>query len=423
MKLLLLGILLKTIQSINVHPSHFRIVPLSFYTPNNRNEQYFKDDNYYGVRIAWIASKPPSDSIVINDSKQCITLSWKVRGGFNPHKNDWGNGLWDYAFVDTALHIEHNLIKIGEWSYNIKVPRFGKKENDDDTTLFIGDANIGSSSRFALGGADAVIKSSLLKQQNKTTMVVWLGDVFYHDKPNSITSEWPRLTDVSNNIINGVPTFLHIGLIGNHDYSSNTACHNCNWNIRRNGLSCINDNKVSGSWVQYFFTSDGIKSFHDGLSENYHRGCRVPYEYTIQNFVLGRTGYITVDNAWHPNDVNINWSDLSNKLNNYVDNIIVIGHWDYSNSGGKSGVSDWIHKIEQYFRNKKITGVQGHTHINSIRNGNGNFKLITAGGNGFRGSGCDCKGNCYNCHCCCPTLYKNNNWIIGGWNKGEFCNQ
>jgi predicted MPP superfamily phosphohydrolase len=74
----------------------------------------------------------PSIQAVINDNKQCITLTWKIKNKFNPHKNDWGNDLWEYSFVDTALHIEHNSIKIGDWTYNIKIPRFGKKENDQD---------------------------------------------------------------------------------------------------------------------------------------------------------------------------------------------------------------------------------------------------------------------------------------------------
>ena len=35
--------------AINPHPSHFKIIPLNFYTPDNRNDKYFKDSNFYGI--------------------------------------------------------------------------------------------------------------------------------------------------------------------------------------------------------------------------------------------------------------------------------------------------------------------------------------------------------------------------------------
>lgn len=429
-KILFSGLLFKLVLSLEQHASHFRIIPLNFYTLDNRNDKYFSDPNYYGVRIGWIASNPPSENIIINDNEKSTHLNWKIKGSFNPHKYQWGNNLWNYAFIDTKLLVGKNTINIGPWTYHINIPRYGSRTNYDDTTLIIGDANIAPSSRYALGNADIVIKNSLLKLQDKVSLVVWLGDVFYHDTPNSITTEFPKLTNINNNNIYGVPNFLHIGIQGNHDYSSNTACHGCVWNINRDGLTCSNNNQVSGSWLQYFFITDGLKSFNNGLSEIYHKGCRVPYEYSLQIKVLGRTGYIILDNAWKPEEVNIDWSSVSNKLNSHIDNLLVLGHWDYINSGAKSGVSDWISYIYKYFSNKKIQGVQGHTHINNKRiinkfehhyGKNINYELITAGGNGFRGSGCDCRGNCYNCHCCCPTLYNFSNWIIGGWNNGEFC--
>lgn len=413
-------------------PSHFRLLPLNFYTPDNRNDKYFSNSNYYGVRIAWIASKPPSDTISISNNNDCIKLNWETKGLFNVHKNHWGTKLWDYAFIDTALPVGYHTITIDKWIYNVYIPRFGSRVNNDDTTFIIGDPNIGASSRWALGKADTVIKSKFLEYNNKSTLVVWLGDIFYHDTPNIITEEWPKLTEIQhNNVIKGVTNFLHIGIIGNHDYSSSTACHSCKWINNKNGLSCTNNNEVSAIWIPYFFATDAIKSFHNKLDQIYHRSCRVPYEYTLQVNVLGRTGYISIDNAWHPHEMNINWIELSNKINNYIDTILIMGHWDYINSGAYSGISDWISFLYKFFASKKIYGVQGHTHINTIQtinkydhhnNNNINYQLITAGGNGFRGSGCDCKGNCFNCHCCCPTLYKNNNWIIGGWNNNNFCN-
>lgn len=424
MKLLLFN-LIYTIKAINPEPSHFRIIPLNFYTFDNRNDQYFRNQDYYGVRIGWIASIPPSNTIIINDNNHCFNLNWQTKGLFNPHKNQWGNNLWDYSFSDIGLYIGTNIITIGPWSYNVKIPRYGQRITEDDTTLFIGDPNIGPSSQYSLGNADDVIKSIIMKQQNKTSLIIWLGDIFYHDNADSIFKEWPKLTIINKNNILGVPTYLHIGILGNHDYSSDTGCDNCHWNIRKDNLLCVNNNKISGSWLQYFFMTDSFKSFHQGLSDIYHRGCRVPYEYSIQIIVIGRTAYITIDNTWHPNEVNIDWNSVNNKINNHVDTIIIIGHWDYINLGAKSSVSDWITYLYKFFK-KEIIGVQGHTHVNNIKtvvkNNNLKYKLITVGGNGFRGAGCNCNGNCYNCHCCCPTLYKNNNWIIGGWNKDQLCN-
>ena len=185
-------------------------------------------------------------------------------------------------------------------------------------------------------------------------------------------------------------------------------------------MMCSNDMDASSSWIPYFFFTDGMKSFHDGLSDKYHRSCRVPYEYTTQVHVLGRNGYISVDNVWRPEEVHLNWQDIANSLNNHVDKILIIGHWDCYNDGGKSIIKDWIKYLSPYFKSKEIIGIQGHTHINKIENYN-NIKLITAGGNGFRGSGCNCNGGCNGCHCCCPTLYKNNKWIIGGWSDDKLC--
>lgn len=430
MKTILFFNLINIILSLPAHPSHFRIIPLNFYTPDNRNDKYFDNINYYGIRIAWIASNPPSDHITITDKDKSSYLKWDKQGSFNPHKDQWGSNLWSYNFIDSKLLVGKNTINIGPWTYNVNIPKYGIKDNIDDSALIIGDANISPSSRFSLGSADSIIKNSLLNLENKISLVIWLGDVFYHDTPNSILTEFPKLTVESNGIIKGAPSYLTVGIQGNHDYSSNTACHNCNWNINKNGLTCSNNNQASGSWLNYFFVIDGLKSFNNGLSDIYHRSCRVPFEYTLQIKVLGRTGYIIIDNVWAVHEVNINWSDISNKINNYIDTLLILGHWDYTNSGSKSGVSEWVSYLYKYFDNKKIYGVQGHTHINTIRTINKyehnygkniNYQIITAGGNGFRGSGCDCRGNCYNCHCCCPTLYNNGNWVIGGWNHGEFC--
>lgn len=411
-------------------PSHFRIVPLNFYTPDNRNDQYFKDSNYYGVRLAWIASEPPSNDISINNDLGYNKLNWHTKGKFNVHKNQWGNNLWDYSFIDTSLYVGKNLITIDKWTYTINIPHFGIKTSNDDTTLFIGDVNIAKAGQFALGEADKVIKNIVLEYQNISPLIVWVGDIFYHDTSNIITEEWPKLINNNNNNINGITNYLHIGILGNHDYISHTACHDCNWHINRNGLSCANSNEPSGSWVQYFFATDALKSFHNDLSSVYHRGCRVPYEYSFQIIVLGRTGYITIDNTWAPNEVNINWNDVKNKLNNYIDTIFIIGHWDMIHAGSKSGVTDWILYLYKYFDNKQIHGIQGHTHINKYEHINRyshryqkniDYKLITTGGNGFKGSGCNCKNNCFYCHCCCPTLYKNNTWVIGGWDNNNLC--
>jgi len=416
--------------AINPHPSHFKIIPLNFYTPDNRNDKYFKDSNFYGVRLGWIASYPPSESIIINSSSSCLNIRWQNTGIFNIHKNEWGTELWKYAFSDLALPIGKTIIQIRDWIYQINIPSFGRNNGNDDTTLFVGDPNIGPKSKWALGSADIVIKSKLLEYTDQVSMVVWLGDIFYHDNPAIITKEWPSLTENRNGHILGVPNYYRIAIPGNHDYSSNTACHSCKWYIQRDNMLCTNNNDVSAAWIPYVFLSDGLKSFNNELSNIYHRGCRVPYEFTFQVKVLGRTGYLTIDNTWAPSEVKIDWTTLSDKLNNYIDTIILIGHWDYINSGAKSGVSDWISYLYKYFQNKKIIGVQGHTHVNNIQHVNKydhnnhrniNYQLITAGGNGFRGSGCNCKDTCYNCDCCCPSLYKNNNWIIGGWKDNQLC--
>ena len=417
--LLLLNLIL--VDLFKSEPSHFRITPLSFYTPDNRNDKYFTD-NKYGVRLSWIGSPPPSENIIINNN---INLKWEKKGLFNVHKNKWGDKLWDYSFVDTSLSSGQQKIMINNLIYNVNIPYFGKKVVEDDTTIFIGDPNIDPPSRWSLGNADKVIKSKIYEYQNKARLIVWAGDIFYHDDPAIINSKWPQLTSINNNIVSGVPTFLHVSLLGNHDYSSTTACNNCHWTINKNGLSCSNNNEASAIWVQYFFATDGLKSFDNQLSNIYHRGCRVPYEYTTQIFVFGRTGYIIIDNTWKPEELNVKWNDINNKLNNHVDTILIIGHWDYTNDGGSSVVKNWISYLSKYFNNKKIIGVQGHTHTNIIsyhNYNNINYQLVTVGGNGFKGSGCDCRDNCFNCHCCCPTLYQNNNWIIGGWNNNQFCN-
>ena len=241
--LVLKSCLFYNVIAFNPDPSHFRIIPLSFYTPDNRNDQYFKNPNYYGVRIAWIASKPPSETIIINNNDACIHLNWQVKGLFNAHKNNWDNILWDYSFVDTALLVGKHSLVIDKWTYNINIPRFGSKLLDDDTTFFIGDANIGGSTRWALGDADTVIKSKLLAYENISSLIVWLGDIFYHDSPNIITKEWPKLTSVNNGIVKGVPNYLHLSVLGNHDYTSSTACHSCKWYIKRDGLSCSSNIK------------------------------------------------------------------------------------------------------------------------------------------------------------------------------------
>jgi hypothetical protein len=412
-KIILYGILNVKIYGLNIHPSHFRIIPLNFYTTDNRNDIFFEDLNYYGVRIGWIGSHPPDNNIIVNNDINCINLKWEKSGMFNPHKNKWDNLQWEYSFIDTKLYTGYNKINIGQYTYNVNIPKVGF---GNDATLIIGDPNIAQISSYALGNADIVIKNTLLNLENKASFVIWLGDIFYHDGPESITTELPKLINNNNNVISGFTSYLHVGIQGNHDYSSNTACHNCNWNINKNGLLCVNNNEVSGSWVNYLMISDGLKSFDNELSNIYHRGCRVPYEYTLQIKVIGKTGFIIIDNTWHYNEININWNAVSSKLNQYTDTILILGHWDMIHSGSKASITEWVNFLKQFFNNKRIYGVQGHTHINKISD-----NIVTVGGNGFRGSGCDCSHTCMGCHCCCPTLYNNSNFILGGWDIMQLC--
>lgn len=414
-RLIFCSIILK-IYGLAPHPSHFRLVPLNFYTPDNRNDKYFDDNNYYGIRIGWVGSKPPVNSITIDNANNCISLQWANSGLFNPHKPDWDNKIWEYSFIDTKILSGINTITVGQWKYTINVPKYGEGA---DGMIIIGDPNIGPISRYSLGNADYVIKNTLLNLENQVPLVVWLGDIFYHDSPDSIITEIPKLININNGAVSGFNTYLHVGTQGNHDYSSNTACHNCIWNINKYNMLCVEDSRVSGSWVNYIMLSDGLKSFHDGLSEIYHRGCRVPFEYTLQVKVIGRTCLLLIDNAWHYDEVHINWNELFNKVKSYVDTLIVAGHWDMKHAGSKSSVNDWVTFLKRYF-SKNIFGVQGHTHINKISNIQDNV-IVTAGGNGFRGSGCDCSHTCIGCHCCCPTLYNNGKFIIGGWNNNELC--
>jgi hypothetical protein len=415
-----IGTFLVLTHGLSQDPSHFKIIPLNFFTIDSRNDIFFNDSNYYGVRIAWIASDPPSNNIVINNSKECIIKQWNNTGYFNPHKNKWSSQSWKYSFADLRLFSGQTNITIGTWTYMVNIPKFGV-HNYDDTTILIGDPNLGDASRYALGSADIVIKTVLKRSMLKANLVLWLGDIFYHDNENSITREFPKLTEVHNNVVIGIPSYLQVGIQGNHDYSSNTGCHECNWYIKKDNLSCTSNLDVSASWVNYLFVSDGIKSFHDGLSENYHRGCKVPYEYTLQIKVLARTGYIIIDNTWNYNDIKINWSDVYNKLNNHIDTLLVCGHWDLYGYGATSVVRDWIKYLSGYFPNKKIFGIQGHTHENSYHITSNNNKLITIGGNGFKGSGCDCTHGCFGCHCCCPSLFANDSFILGGWDSDKLC--
>lgn len=429
---LILFRILKFSKSLDPNPSHFRIVPLSFYTPDKRNDKYFDYENKkYGIRVAWVGSIPPSNIINISNDNSFYIYSWNIQNKFNIHKNEWGRNLWDYSFIDLSLTSGKYKVSIKPWTYSIRIPRFGSNEFNSDANIFIGDPNIASKSQWALGEADKVIKSILFKNSDSISSVFWVGDIFYHDSADIINYEWNKLLTNNNNHISGVTNYLHVALNGNHDYSSVSACHNCIWNIKKDNLDCTSNDQISGIWLQYFFVTDALQSFHQRLSEKYHRSCRVPYEYTFQVLIFGRNGYFIIDNTWSPKQVNINWYDIKERLRLYIDNIFVVGHWDSIHAGSTSSVKDWIHYIHKYFYEKTIIGIQGHTHINNIQDINYfntfsnkylSYKLLTVGGNGFKGSGCNCKNSCINCHCCCPTVYSNNKWYIGGWDNDKACN-
>lgn len=402
--------------------SNFRIVPLSFYTPDGRNDQYFTDSSY-GVRVAWIGrTSPPGETFTVGGR----TYSWAQRGTVDTKKgNDWPSAL-SYVFTDIGAPPGPQTIVVGtdsKYTYNVLIP--SAVHSADSDILFIGDVQT-QGGNFGLTGVSDVIVDVLSKAKD-TSLVVFPGDIFYHNTAYIMDTAWSSSSEGLMRGSRPITDFLVVAVPGNHDYDA-LGCGECNFRQQQKGsLLCTTAlSRANALWVPIFFVTDAMKSFNDGLADVGESSCAVPIQYTLQIYVIGSTCLILVDNVWHPSEsdqaVGGDWTKVANRLPPSVTTILVSSHWDGVAMGAVSDTLEWGEYLKSKFPGRRVICNTNHTHTNTVLSGDPG--VAKSGGNGFHGAGCSCTGACRGCACCCPSMWtKDQQWIQGGWSSGQLCSQ
>ena len=134
--------------------SHFRASPLSFYTPDARNQRFF-GPNLYGMRLSWMWSSPPSELWIGG-----VTVPWRRRGVIALRKSGWPSAL-KYASVDLALpNGTSQNISVGGFTYMLQIPSAGTSQSADDI-MFIGDINANEDGIWSKIGTRQVVRDVL----------------------------------------------------------------------------------------------------------------------------------------------------------------------------------------------------------------------------------------------------------------------
>lgn len=400
---------------------HFRAVPLSYYTPDGRNDKYFTT-NSYGIRVAWIGSMPPAENFTVAGQ----TYQWNKKGTIDCKKgNGWPTDL-PFAFTDLSVPFGQQTVTVtgsssdDDYKYNLIVPSVGVSDTD---MLFIGDVQTQEGGWGLSGAADVLVE--VLGNSKSTSLIVFPGDIFYNNSPYIKDVAWSATPP--QGLARGtrpITDFLVVAVPGNHDYDA-LGCGPCNFSQPRGSLKCTaSPSTANAMWVPVFFATDAMKSFNDGLSEAGQPACAVPIEYTLQIYVIGTTCLVLADNVWKPEDsdaaVGGDWSKVASRLPSSVTTVIVSTHWDGRGAGAISDTLDWTNYLKGKFPGKKVFGDANHTHTNTVLSGDPG--IVKSGGNGFRGAGCGCQGTCQGCDCCCPSMWtKDGQWIPGGWRQGQLC--
>ena len=412
----------------NARPAHFRMSPLSVWTPDNRNAQYFKNGKY-GVRFSWIsigttAPVAPSAGVCVDGA----TYKWEIH---NAEYDTQGKaeGAWEPARFSTmraSLDPGRHSVTVGGFEYTCTVPGCAR-----DTTLsgamFVGDVNTNGVPGYE--GTETVLRSFLTHYSEKVSIVFFVGDIFYRNDP-FIQSVWQDWTDDD-----GILDRLVMAVPGNHDYDAGgcNGCQFCKDGVC--GCSCSTP-EATAAWVPYFFASDGVLPFHTHVTRatakcpGQRGGCRVPLEHTLQFVALGDSVIVTVDNTYSVSEISealgLNgWTSAAKALRDKgFKNIVLAGHWDGLNLGSESMMQDVLATLGKPFTDAglRVSANLNHTHTNTAVSGPDGGKVWTAG-NGYcnAGCGCACGSPCSGCECCCPSLLHSGQWLLGGWSKDRAC--
>lgn len=396
----------------------FRAAPLSFYTPDGRNDALFQGGKY-GVRFAWIWSTPPAEGVELPTG----LVKWQSSGTFDPKKNGhWPNNV-AWSLVDVGVPPGPLRVKVGPYCYDLVIPSVGGPSKTD--VLFIGDLNMHEDGNWGRPDVTSVMRK-VVGNAADTSIIAFVGDILYDNTPFIRDKAWPALSTPDSG--RPVTDFLVMGVVGNHDYDA-AGCTECGSWTPKGQLQCLptppqHEEPPSAAWVPLYFATDGMKSFHDGLSDLNEPNCTLPLEYTTQLVVVGETAILTGDNTWKEDAVDTavqDWGKVAAKLKGVVDTVIVATHWNSLGLGAVSTTVDWARHVGSKLPGFRVFGDTNHVHKNTAFSG-GSPQVVTSGGNGFTGTCSDPKGSCKNNQCCCPSMWtKEKQWKMGGWQSGQVC--
>jgi hypothetical protein len=377
-------------------------VPLSYYTPDGRNDALFGPGTY-GVRIAWLGSTPPASNFTIGGK----SYSWSQQGTYDAQKMFPRD--FRYSYTNVAMPTGQQTVVVGSFQYHLLIPHAGTKTDTD--VMFVGDINLNDGGS-GMTGAQAAYTKILSKTTDAVSLMLFPGDVFYHDD-DFIAQMWAGpLSDASRPITN----YLVAAVPGNHDYEVN-GCggDDCKWT--REG-ACGAIPVANAMWLALFFATDAMKSF-EGLQHDGKPGCKVPMEYSLQIYVVGRTCIVMGDNVWLASAAEgaLDWSSVNARIAPVVDTVIICTHWNGINLGAASTTMDWTNALAKHFPGKRVFADTNHTHQNSVTSKTpASLGQAMSGGNGFGGG--PCLGNA----ACCPSIWrKDQTWVVGGYGAGEVC--